>query len=67
MADTIESAQLDSATHLLEQVSDALDDADAEPDEIRSLAQDLTNALRDVLRVAISRGCLLAVSDPQDL
>ncbi|MFD4728400.1 hypothetical protein ACFWNW_25355 [Streptomyces seoulensis] len=67
MADDVESAQLDFATELLDQVPDTLDDADAEPDEIRSLAWDLASALRDVLRVAISRGCLLAVSDPRKL
>ncbi|MET7676327.1 hypothetical protein [Streptomyces seoulensis] len=67
MADDIESAQLDLATELLDQVPDTLDDADAEPDEIRSLARDLASALRDVSRVAISRGCLLAAGDPHKL
>ncbi|MEU6382729.1 hypothetical protein ABZ847_04095 [Streptomyces bauhiniae] len=67
LADDIESAQLDFATELLGQVPDTLDDVEAEPDEIRSLARDLNSALRDVLRVAISRGCLLAVSDPHKL
>ncbi|WP_338058802.1 hypothetical protein [Streptomyces seoulensis] len=67
MADDVESAQLDFATELLDQVPDTLDDAGAEPDEIRSLARDLASALRDVSRVAISRGCLLAVSDPHKL
>ncbi|MGW3113444.1 hypothetical protein [Streptomyces sp. NPDC001091] len=67
LADDVESAQLDFATELLDQVPYTLDDADAEPDEISSLARDLASALRDVLRVAISRGCLLAVSDPHKL
>ncbi|BDH06832.1 hypothetical protein HEK131_40590 [Streptomyces seoulensis] len=67
LADDVESAQLDVATELLDQVSDTLDDAGADPDEVRSLARDLASALRDVLRVAISRGCLLAVSDPHKL
>ncbi|MET8815389.1 hypothetical protein ABZW47_25730 [Streptomyces sp. NPDC004549] len=64
LADDIESAQLDFAADLLDQVPDTLDDADAEPDEIHDLARDLASTLRDVVRVAISRGCLLAVGDP---
>ncbi|WP_405551832.1 hypothetical protein [Streptomyces sp. NBC_01171] len=67
LADSIEVAQLDFAAELLEQVRDTLDDLEAEPDEIHSLVRELAGALRDVLRVAISRGCLLAVSGPQDL
>ncbi|MFD7886560.1 hypothetical protein ACFV3N_29465 [Streptomyces bauhiniae] len=67
MADNIESDQLGFAAEILEQAQDTLDDADAEPDELHSLARDLAGALRDVLRVAISRGYLLAVSDPHTL
>ncbi|MER8017483.1 hypothetical protein ACIQ7S_04330 [Streptomyces griseoluteus] len=64
LADNIEVAQLGFAAELLEQVPDTLDDSDAEPDEIHSLARELTGALSDVLRVAISRGFLLAESEP---
>ncbi|MFG2815028.1 hypothetical protein [Streptomyces sp. NPDC048410] len=59
VADNIESAQLGFAAEILEQAQDTLDDADAEPDELHSLARELTGALRDVLRVAISRNYLL--------
>ncbi|MFJ4032987.1 hypothetical protein [Streptomyces griseoluteus] len=55
LADNIEAVQLGFAAELLEQAPQTLDDADAEPDEIHSLARELTGALRDVLRVAISR------------
>ncbi|MGC4997285.1 hypothetical protein [Streptomyces sp. DT195] len=65
LADDIEAAQLGLAAELLEQVPDTLDDVDAEPDEIRNVGRELTSVLRDVLRVAISRGHLLAVSDPR--
>ncbi|MFJ8730160.1 hypothetical protein [Streptomyces bauhiniae] len=64
MADNIESDQLEFAVEILEQVPDTLDDVDAELDEIRGLARDLASAPRDVVRGAISRGCLLAVGDP---
>ncbi|MGV9320381.1 hypothetical protein [Streptomyces sp. NPDC003660] len=67
MADDIEVAQLGFAAEILDQVPDTLDDVDAELDEIRSLARDLASALRDVVRVAISRGRLLAVGDPHKL
>ncbi|MFG3097225.1 hypothetical protein [Streptomyces sp. NPDC048202] len=67
LADSIEAIQLGFAAELLEQVPDTLDDSDVEPDEVHSLARDLTDTLRDVLRVAISRGHLLAVGPPQEL
>ncbi|MFE6361018.1 hypothetical protein ACFVP3_13575 [Streptomyces sp. NPDC057806] len=65
LADSIEAAQLGAAADLLEQVTEALDDSDTDPDETRRLATELTGALYDVLRVATSRGHLLAVSEPQ--
>ncbi|MFF8192266.1 hypothetical protein ACF05L_15720 [Streptomyces bobili] len=65
LADNIEAAQLDAAADLLEQAAETLDDPDAAPDETRRLATELTGALCDVLRVATSRGHLLAVSEPQ--
>ncbi|MEV6163969.1 hypothetical protein AB0L71_18910 [Streptomyces sp. NPDC052052] len=64
LADNVEAAQLGSAAELLEQASEALDDQDAALEEMRRLAKELTGALRDVLRVATSRGHLLAVSEP---
>ncbi|MFF3844549.1 hypothetical protein [Streptomyces sp. NPDC002328] len=64
LADGIEADQLDSAADLLEAASETLDDGEADPQEVQLLAQELTGALRDVLRVATSRGHRLAASEP---
>jgi hypothetical protein len=56
LADNIEAVQLGTAAELLDQASETLDDEDADSEDVRRLAQDLTGALRDVLRVATSRG-----------
>ncbi|MEV5318051.1 hypothetical protein AB0K92_10375 [Streptomyces sp. NPDC052687] len=56
LADNIEATQLGTAAELLDQASETLDDEDAGPEDVRRLAQELTGALRDVLRVATSRG-----------
>lgn len=64
LADNIEAMQLRTAAELLERASNKLDDQGTGPEDMRRLAKDLTEALRDVLRVATSRGDLLAVSDP---
>src|SRR4051794_30433057 len=64
LADNIEAVQLGTAAELLDQASEALDDQSAGPEDLRRLAKELTGALRDVLRVATSRGHLLAVSHP---
>ncbi|AOR34274.1 hypothetical protein BFF78_27355 [Streptomyces fodineus] len=64
LADNIEAVQLGTAAELLEHALDTLDDQDAGPEDLRRLAKELTRALRDVLRVATSRGRLLAASDP---
>jgi hypothetical protein len=60
LADNIEAAQLGTAVELLDQASETLDGEDAGPEDVRRLAQELTGALRDVLRVATSRGRLLS-------
>ncbi len=65
LADNVEAAQLATATELLEQASEALGDQDTNPAEVQRLARELTGALRDVLRVAASRGHLLAAGEPQ--
>ncbi|MEV5953487.1 hypothetical protein AB0M11_06820 [Streptomyces sp. NPDC051987] len=65
LADNIEAVQLGTAADLLERASEALDDQDTNPEDMRHLAKELTGVLRDVLRVATSRGHLLAVSEPQ--
>ncbi|MEV6613893.1 hypothetical protein AB0N31_08430 [Streptomyces sp. NPDC051051] len=64
LADNIEADQLDTAAILLEHASDTLDDQDADPEDLRRLTGELTGTLRDVLRVATSRGHLLGVSEP---
>lgn len=64
LADNIEAVQLGMAAELLDQASRALGDEDSAPEDVRLLADKLTGALRDVLRVAISRGHLLAASEP---
>ncbi|MEU5166223.1 hypothetical protein [Streptomyces mutomycini] len=66
LADNIESVQLGSATELLAHAPETLDDQDAALEEMRRLAKELTGALRDVLRVATSRGHLLAASEPRE-
>ncbi|MEV7793179.1 hypothetical protein AB0O68_14465 [Streptomyces sp. NPDC087512] len=63
LADNLEAVQLGMAAELLEQASENLSE-DAAPEDLRLLADKLTGSLRDVLRVAISRGHLLAASDP---
>jgi len=64
LADNVEAVQLGTAAELLEEVSKTLDDQDKDLTDLRRLVHDLTGALRDVLRVATSRGHLLAVSEP---
>ncbi|MFD0290651.1 hypothetical protein ACFWJS_05420 [Streptomyces sp. NPDC127061] len=66
LADNIEAVQLGSAVELLEQANETLDDQDTTLDETRRLAKQLTGALRDVLRVAASRGHLLVASEPRE-
>jgi hypothetical protein len=67
LADNIEAVQLGTAAELLEQASETLDDQDGDREEMRRLAEELTGALRDVLRVATSRGHLLAVSEAHSI
>jgi hypothetical protein len=64
LADNIEAVQLGTAAELLEQAWNKLDDQDTGSEDLRRLTKELTGVLRDVLRVAISRGHLLAVSEP---
>lgn len=66
LADSIEVVQLGTASELLEEVSEALDDKDTSLDEMRCLVDELTGALRDVFRIATSRGHLRATSDPRE-
>lgn len=66
MADRIEAVQLGTASELLEEASEALDNQDTSPDEMRCLVTELTGALRDVYRVATSRGHLRSTSDSSE-
>ncbi|WP_328696107.1 hypothetical protein [Streptomyces sp. NBC_00342] len=66
LADSIEAVQLDTAAKLVEEASEAFDNQDTSIDEMRCLVKELTGALRDILRVATSRGHLLATSDPRE-
>ncbi|MBL3805013.1 hypothetical protein [Streptomyces sp. BRB081] len=63
LADNVEAVQLGTAAELLEEASETLNDRDVALDEMRRLAKELSGALRDVLRVATSRGHLLAASE----
>jgi hypothetical protein len=56
LTDNVEAVQLGTAAELLDQASETLDDEDADAEDVLRLAQELTGALRDVLRVATSRG-----------
>ncbi|MFJ4837486.1 hypothetical protein [Streptomyces sp. NPDC088746] len=64
LADNIESEQLETAAALLKQAAETLGDERANPGDMQLLAKELTGALRDVLRVATSRGHLLDASEP---
>jgi hypothetical protein len=56
LADHIEAFQLGMASQLLEHARQVLDDETEDLEELHLLASQLTSALRDVLRVATSRG-----------
>jgi hypothetical protein len=56
LADHIEAFQLGMASQLLEHAGQVLDDDTEDAEELHLIAAQLTSALRDVLRVATSRG-----------
>lgn len=62
LADNTEAVQLGLGTELLAHAIEVLADKEADPDELRFLATDLTGALRDAVRVATSRGHRLGTS-----
>lgn len=66
LADNIEAVQLGTASALLEEASEALDNQGMSLVDMRCLVKELTGALRDVYRVATSRGHLRATSDPRE-
>ncbi|MFE5258115.1 hypothetical protein [Streptomyces coelicoflavus] len=63
LADNIEAVQLGVAAELVEEVSPVLGDRDAGSEHLRLMLTELTRALRDVLRVATSRGHLLTARE----
>ncbi|MFI5855718.1 hypothetical protein [Streptomyces parvulus] len=65
LADNIEAVQLGMASDLLDRTSEVLAKQDADPADLRLMLTDATRALRDVVRVATSRGHLLAVNELQ--
>ncbi|MFM9368805.1 hypothetical protein [Streptomyces sp. Da 82-17] len=66
LADNVEVVQLAAAEDLLDRATETLNDQETAIEELRYLSKDLTGALRDVLRVATSRGHLLALSEPRE-
>ncbi|MFJ4896978.1 hypothetical protein [Streptomyces sp. NPDC088727] len=67
LADHIEASQLDAASELVQEAIESLADDDARLEDVKRLAHQLIEALRDALRVAASRGRLLAPSEPNSV
>ncbi|MCD9902989.1 hypothetical protein LUR56_29760 [Streptomyces sp. MT29] len=63
LADDIEAAQLGTARALLDEASEALDNEETSHDEMRCLVRELTGALRDIFRIAMSRDRRQPTSD----
>ncbi|MDT9681154.1 hypothetical protein RND61_03545 [Streptomyces sp. TRM76323] len=61
MADEVESVQLDMADDLLSHVDDLLGDHRATSEQLRYVVARLAESLRDVHRIARSRGARLAL------
>ncbi|MFF9627706.1 hypothetical protein [Streptomyces fradiae] len=59
VADNVESVQLDMADDLLGHVEEMLGDRSATPEQLRYVVARLAESLRDVHRVALSRGARL--------
>ncbi|GAA3395412.1 hypothetical protein [Streptomyces roseoviridis] len=66
VADNVESVQLGMAADLLGHVEDLLSDRSATPEQLRYVVARLAESLREVHRVARSRGARLAM-DPGDV
>ncbi|MFG2503339.1 hypothetical protein ACGFSB_34665 [Streptomyces sp. NPDC048441] len=67
MADNIESVQLGMAGDLLGHAADTITDPKATPEELRFVAARLTESLREVHRIAESRGDRLSSFDQPDV
>lgn len=59
VADNVESVQLGMALDLLGHVDDLLADRQATPEQLRYVVARMAEALRDVHRIALSRGARL--------
>lgn len=59
VADNVESVQLGMAVDLLDHVDDLLGDRRATPDQLRYVVARMAESLRDVHRIARSRGARL--------
>ncbi|MFC5675698.1 hypothetical protein [Streptomyces incanus] len=66
LADTVESVQLGMADELLGHVADMLADRKATSVQLRFLASRMAEALRDVHRIAESRGARLSAPEYDD-
>ena len=66
IADRVESVQLEAASELLAHADDLLADEKATVDQLRYLATCMAEALRNVHRIAESRGARLPVPDVDD-
>ncbi|MFF1696524.1 hypothetical protein ACFVXC_23415 [Streptomyces sp. NPDC058257] len=64
-ADNVESVQLGMADDLLDHAADLLGDSKATAPQLHFLAARLTESLRDVHRIARSRGARLPVPDDE--
>ncbi|MCX4669533.1 hypothetical protein OG453_23095 [Streptomyces sp. NBC_01381] len=67
MADNIESVQLGMASDLLGHVADTLADPKATREELRFVTARLTESLREIHRIAESRGDRLSSFDHPDV
>ncbi len=64
VADNIESVQLGMAAELLGHAADMLDDRQVTPEQLRFVVARMAEALRDLHRIAKSRGARLPVPAP---
>ncbi|MGW0862960.1 hypothetical protein [Streptomyces sp. NPDC002611] len=66
VADRVESVQLDMAGELLDHATDMLADRKVTPDQLRFVLARMSEALRDVHRIAESRGARMPVPDADE-
>ncbi|KOV63742.1 hypothetical protein [Streptomyces sp. MMG1121] len=66
VADNVESLQLGMASELLDHAADMLADRKTTPDQLRFVLARMSEALRDVHRIAESRGAPMPAPDVHD-